>query len=32
LLVWTGVSTPLREAADLLGLTKILALPAALPA
>lgn len=29
---WTGASTPLREAADLLGLTQILALPAALPA
>jgi ABC-type transporter Mla MlaB component len=29
---WAGVSAPLREAADLLGLTQILALPAALPA
>ncbi|MET0329792.1 MAG: STAS domain-containing protein [Dyella sp.] len=29
---WAGVSAPLREAADLLGMTHILALPAALPA
>ena len=31
-ITWAGVSTPLREAAERLGLTKALALPAAMPA
>jgi anti-anti-sigma regulatory factor len=29
---WAGASAPLRDAAERLGLTKILALPAAMPA
>jgi anti-anti-sigma regulatory factor len=29
---WSGVSAPLRDAAEKLGLTKTLALPAAMPA
>ncbi len=31
-IAWVGVSTPLREAAERLGLTRALALPAAMPA
>jgi phospholipid transport system transporter-binding protein len=31
-ITWTGVSTPLREAAERLGLIQALALPAAMPA
>ncbi len=31
-ITWAGVSTPLREAAERLGLTQALALPAAMPA